>query len=391
MQLGHFFYLCRMSRLARLFQVKHFLLLNALFWGGLGAVALAQHYAHTVSLGRTFAWEETIRHPGATYLTFWMLSFLVFDIYLATRRRRARQLPVFWIIHGLAALGFGIGHKTVSYGVGLLLERLWLPEETKTWQELALLWQQTLPDVLFGALMYFVILFILLTLDHRQRFRDEHMRALELQNQLTQSQLQTLKTQLQPHFLFNALNTIAMMVRRKKSDEAVAMIASLGEMLRRHLDRKQPWVTLQQELHLVDQYVSIEQARYQDRLRVTQCIAPDALSVRVPNLILQPLVENAFKHGIAHCLGEAHLKINARQEGQRLVLEVFNSGQPLPGGWNLHRHQGIGLGNTVNRLMRLYRGDFRFQISEQGGGVLVRVVLPVEVVMADRSLVSGWP
>ena len=380
-----------MSRLARLFQVKHFLLLNALFWGGLATVALAQHYAHTVSLGRTFAWEETIRHPGATYLTFWILSFFVFDIYLATRRRRARQPPVFWIIHGLAALAFGIGHKTVSYGVGLLLERLWLAQETKTWQELTLLWQQTFPDVLFGALMYFVILFILLMLDHRQRFRDEHVRTLELQNQLTQSQLQALKAQLQPHFLFNALNTIAMMVRRKKSDEAVAMIASLGQMLRSHLDRKQPWVTLQQELHLVDQYVSIEQARYQDRLRVTQCIALDVLSVRVPNLILQPLVENAFKHGIAHCLGEAHLKISARQEGQRLVLEVFNSGQPLPDGWNLHRHQGIGLGNTVNRLMRLYQGDFRFQISEQEGGVLVRVVLPVEVVMADRSLVSGWP
>ncbi len=183
---------------------------------------------------------------------------------------------------------------------------------------------------------------------------------------------------MQPHFLFNALNTIAMMVRGNRSNEAVTMIASLGQMLRSHLDRKQPWVTLQQELHLVDQYVSIEKARYQDRLRVTQCIAPDVLSVRVPNLILQPLVENAFKHGIAHCLGVAHLRISARQEGRRLVLEVFNSGQPLPEDWNLQKHQGIGLGNTVNRLMRLYQGDFRFQMREQADGLLVRMELPLD-------------
>ncbi|MGB3780460.1 MAG: histidine kinase [Tunicatimonas sp.] len=374
-----------MSRLARLFQVRRFLPLNALFWSALAAVALAQHYARTVSPDHLFDWEDTIRHPVATYLTFWILSFLVFDIYLLTRRRHARQPLVFWMIHSLAALGFGILHKTLSYGVGLLLERLWLPHETKTWQELIPLWQQTFPDVLYGVLMYFVVLFVLLMLDHRQRFRDEHVRALELQNQLAQSQLLALKSQLQPHFLFNALNTIAMMVRGNRSNEAVTMIASLGQMLRSHLDRKQPWVTLQQELHLVDQYVSIEKARYQERLRVTQCIAPDVLSVRVPNLILQPLVENAFKHGIAHCLGVAHLRISARQEGRRLVLEVFNSGQPLPEDWNLQKHQGIGVGNTVNRLMRLYQGDFRFQMREQAGGLLVRVELPLEGYYASSS------
>ena len=84
-----------MSRLARLFQVKHFLLLNALFWSGLAAVALAQHYARTVGLDQPFGWQETIRYPVATYLTFWMLSFFVFDLYLLTRRLPVRQPPVF--------------------------------------------------------------------------------------------------------------------------------------------------------------------------------------------------------------------------------------------------------------------------------------------------------
>ena len=370
-----------MSRLARIFQIRHFLLFNALFWSVLGGVALAQYYSGMITQGQSFGWSHVIRHPGATYLSFWILSFLVFDGYLLTRRghRKAWQRPWFWVVHGLAGVVFGVLHKTLSYVVGLLLERLFLVQETRTWRELIRLWQQTFPDILYGILIYFLIVFILLALDYRQRFRDEHMLALELQHQLAQSQLQTMKMQLQPHFLFNALNTIAMMVRRKKSSEAIGMIANLSEMLRNSLNRKrQPLVPLHEELHLIEQYLAIEKVRYQDRLRVTQRIQPASLPLLVPNLILQPVVENAFKHGIAKSLHHARLEISTRIEDQQLVLEVFNTGHALPDGWNLHDHQGIGLGNTVSRLMRLYRGNFRFQITEQEDGVLVRMVLPVE-------------
>lgn len=233
---------------------------------------------------------------------------------------------------------------------------------------------------------HFLLLFILIALDYRQRFREEHGRALELQNQLAQAQLQAMKTQLQPHFLFNALNTVAMMVRRKKSTEAIGVIANLSEMLRNNLQQNpRQWITLAEELNLVNQYLAIEKARYSERLWVEQRIAPDTLPLRVPNLILQPVVENAFKHGIAHCLSPARLEISAHREKRRLVIEVFNTGPALPAGWNLHGHRGIGLGNTVNRLMYLYQGNFRFQISEQDGGVLVRVVLPVEEGVAKPS------
>ena len=371
-----------MSRLARIFQVKHFLHFNALFWGGLAVVALTQHYTYTVSLGQTFAWSSVIRHPGATYLTFWILSFLVFDLYLATRTgSRLWRWPWFWGVHAVSGILFGMLHKTLSYVIGLLLERLFLVQETKTWQELIVLWQQTFPDVLHGALMYYLIIGILLALDYRQRFRDEHVLALELQNRLAQSQLQAMKMQLQPHFLFNALNTIAMMIRRKKPAQAIEMIASLSEMLRNSLSQKRKqFIPLQEELHLIDQYLAIEKARFQDRLQVTRRIQPASLALLVPNLILQPVVENAFKHGIAKSLHHARLEINTWVEGQQLVLEVFNTGHALPDGWNLHSHQGIGLGNTVSRLMRVYRGNFRFQITEQEDGVLVRMVLPVEQV-----------
>ena len=370
-----------MSRLARIFQIKHFLPFNLLGWSLLGGVALGQYYSFAISVGQPFAWSQVIRHPGATYLTFWILSFLVFDFYLLTRRsyRKDWRRPWFWLVHGLASLVFGVLHKTMSYVIGLLLERLLLLQETKTWRELVVLWWQTYPDILYGMLIYFLLLFILLALDYRQRFHDEQLLAGELQHQLAQSQWQAMKVQLQPHFLFNALNTIAMMVRRKKSREAVEMIASLSEMLRNSLSRKrQSLVPLREELRLIDQYLAIEKVRYQDRLQVTQRIQPASLPRLVPTLILQPVVENAFKHGIAKSLHHARLEIETRIEDQRLILEVFNTGHALPDGWNLHDHQGIGLGNTVSRLMQLYQGNFRFQIAEQEDGVLVRMVLPAE-------------
>ena len=129
---------------------------------------------------------------------------------------------------------------------------------------------------------------------------------------------------MQPHFLFNALNTISMMVCREKPTEAIEMVANLSELLRSNLQRKQQqWITLKEELKLVGQYLTIEEARYPNRLHITQRIAPDTLPLRVPNLILQPVVENAFKHGIAQSLSPARLDISTHLEKQRLIIEVF--------------------------------------------------------------------
>nr|WKN37477.1 histidine kinase [Tunicatimonas sp. TK19036] len=365
-----------MSRLARIFQVKHFLLYNALFWCILGGVSLVQSYTYAIEAGISFDIQAIIRHPISTYLSFWILSFIVFDLFLATRTLKRFW---FWGVHMGVSLLFGVTHKTLSYVNGLLLERLFLPQETKTWRELIVLWQQTWPDIIYGAMLYFLILFVLFALDYWHRFRDEQVISLELQNRLVESQLSNMKMQMQPHFLFNALNTIAMMVRKNSTTEAITMISSLSEMLRNSLSRKrQQFITLEDELRLIDQYLNIEKVRYQDRLTVEQNIQPEVLSLRVPNLILQPIVENAFKHGISQSMQQARLSILAQVENGKLVMEVFNTGNQLPDGWHLTRHQGIGLGNTISRLMQLYRGNFKFQINEKEDGVAVRMVLPID-------------
>ncbi|MEM9673616.1 MAG: sensor histidine kinase [Cyclobacteriaceae bacterium] len=373
-----------MAQLARVFKVKHFLVYNALLWIVLAGISLLQYYSFGISLDNQFDPTSIIRQPLATYLTYWILSFLVFDLFLATRHYPRRW---FWLLHFSISLIFGLVHKTLSYVNGLLLERLFLPRETLTWRELIDLWQLTWIDFLVGSSVYLMMLLVLFALDFWQRYQDEQLLSLELQNRLVEAQLSNMKMQMQPHFLFNALNTIAMMVRKNSNQEAVAMISSLSGMLRNSLSRKrQSLVPLQDELQLINQYLTIEKARYQDRLTIHQNIQPETLTVLVPNLILQPIVENAFKHGISQSIEQAQLDITAQMDNGKLVMEVFNSGNQLPEGWHLTRNRGIGLGNTISRLMQLYQGNFRFQINEKENGVLVRIVLPTDDKISQKTL-----
>ncbi|WKN43083.1 sensor histidine kinase [Tunicatimonas pelagia] len=363
-----------MSRLSRIFQIKYFLLYNAGVWLIVGLISLLWYYSLASDWNTAYNLRSSIRHPLATVLSFWILSFVVFDLFLATRHYPKRWFGVF---HFGISLVFGATHKALSYLSGLLLERLFLPQESKTWQELIALWEQTWFDIFVGVTVYWIILLVLLALENRHRYHSERLISRELQNQLSEGQLDQMKLQMQPHFLFNALNTIAMMVRKNDQPAAITMLSSLSEMLRNSLSQnRQAFVPLKDELQLIDQYLTIEKSRYQDRLTVEQTIEDEALAVKVPNLILQPIVENAFKHGISQSLQAARLTISAQLEPDQLVMEVFNTGNQLPDDWNFVSHQGIGLGNTVNRLMQLYQGNFKFQITEREDGVLVRIVLP---------------
>ncbi|MGB3585516.1 MAG: histidine kinase [Tunicatimonas sp.] len=363
-----------MSRLARIFQIKHFLLYNAGVWLMGGTVSLLWYYSLASDWGVAYDLQSSIRHPLATVLSFWILSFVVFDVFLATRHFCK---PWFNVFHLGVSLAFGVTHKVLSYVSGLLLERLFLPQESKTWQELIALWEHTWYDIFLGSTVYWIILIVLLALENRHRYRNERLTSLDLRNRLSEGQLNQMKLQMQPHFLFNALNTIAMMVRKNNQRAAIDMLSSLSEMLRNSLSRnRQSLIPLKDELQLIDQYLTIEKSRYQDRLTVEQTIQDETLTVKVPNLILQPIVENAFKHGISQSLQAARLTISTQLERDKLVLEVFNTGNQLPEDWSFTRNQGIGLGNTVNRLMQFYQGNFKFQITEREDGVLVRIVLP---------------
>jgi hypothetical protein len=209
-----------------------------------------------------------------------------------------------------------------------------------------------------------------------QKYRNEELRASQLETRLIETELKALRQQMHPHFLFNTMNTIAVLVREGKNDEAVTLVARLSTLLRMSLDNTGvSEVTLRQEMDFLGRYLEIQQARFSDRLQVRIAISPEAMAARIPNLLLQPLVENAILHGIAPRPGPGHVDVLGRVEGGNLHLEVRDDGLGFDG--TQRAKEGIGLANTRERLTKIYgaRGQLLLR-SEPGHGVSVQIILP---------------
>lgn len=204
-------------------------------------------------------------------------------------------------------------------------------------------------------------------------------RAARLELHLAQARLHALRMELNPHFLFNALNAVAGLVRRREPDKAIETLTRLGDLLRATLDGEMPSeVPLADELELLGRFLDIEQVRFGDRLRVAWDVEPGTRSGLVPPLILQPLVENALRHGIAQRPGPGLLCIAAKRDGDRLELTVRDSGRGLATANGRGLREGIGLSNTRARLEQLYgRHEVAMELADvAAGGAQARVVLP---------------
>jgi len=226
--------------------------------------------------------------------------------------------------------------------------------------------------------LYWLILGLSYASHYYRESRERELRASQLEARLSQARLQALEMQLHPHFLFNALHTIAVLVRTHKNAQAVRVVTGLGELLRRALDSAGAHlVPLKQELEFVERYLEIEQIRFGDRLKVEMRIEPDTRDARVPHLILQPLVENAIQHGIAPRAAGGRLRISARRRGGRLQLAVWDDGPGLPGGSARPLRGGVGLSTTKERLEQLYGDEHAFVVSNaEDGGVSAELEIP---------------
>jgi LytS/YehU family sensor histidine kinase len=234
------------------------------------------------------------------------------------------------------------------------------------------------PLIVNGFLMYWLVLIILLVLDFYKRYRDQYTFSVELESKLTKSQLQTLKMQLQPHFLFNAMNTISMMIRRKKDKEAIEMISGLSDMLRSSLAKEgKQMVPLSEEIELLKKYLKVEQVRFQDTLKIIFNMEESAMKELVPSLLLQPIVENAFKHGVSKSIGNCRIEIGSYIEQEKLNIKVYNTGPSLPENMDIDSCKGIGLKNTKSRLEQLYGAEYQLSITNQPEGTLVEIVIPL--------------
>jgi two-component system, LytTR family, sensor kinase len=205
-----------------------------------------------------------------------------------------------------------------------------------------------------------------------------YTRSAELESSLSRARLHALELQLQPHFLFNTLHAIASLVRTERNNEAVEMIAALSDLLRYTLDHEGSHeVPLDRELSVLNRYLEIQRRRFPDRLGVRLRIDDDARRAGVPPLLLQPLAENAIRHGVARSAAESILEIRATHEGDSLVIEMFNSGTLDPSAT-----RGIGLTNTAERLQQLYGTHQTFELHACEGGVVARVTVPWREVAA---------
>lgn len=225
-------------------------------------------------------------------------------------------------------------------------------------------------------LTYGAVLGAVYAFEYHDRFQERRLRASRLEAQLAHARLDALRMQLNPHFLFNALNTVAAQVRAGRAGVATSMLSGLGELLRYVLDSEPAAVVpLRQERAFLERYLQIERARFADRLQV-EIDLPEALEgACVPSLLLQPLAENAVRHGIAPREGPGRIEITARRSGERLVLTVRDDGVG-PGGASSGAN-GVGLANTRARLTELYGPRHRFTIGpREGGGTEVVVEIP---------------
>lgn len=235
-----------------------------------------------------------------------------------------------------------------------------------------------LTGIWYYLLVYFAIVAVIHTITYYERLRQHELSASRLEGQLAQANLQMLKMQLRPHFLFNTLNTVSALMHRDV-DAADRVITRLSDLLRMALEKdERHLVRLDAELDFLNRYLAIEQIRFRDRLEVDVDVAPACLGAQVPRLILQPLVENAIRHGIAMRSAAGWLHISARRHGSRLVLMVADDGPGLHPDRPLR--PGVGLANTQARLDQLYGSDFSFElIQPDEGGLQVLMEIPFEV------------
>jgi signal transduction histidine kinase len=287
-------------------------------------------------------------------------------------------LPV--VVHTTGALAYSLVHAAVMLGTRILLMHhdprasgWWLDERVEYLRQLD--WR---------LMTYLFLVGLAHALEYRRESERRALDAAHLETRLVEAQLKSLQRQLQPHFLFNTLNAISGLMR-SDVDAADRMMDRLGDLLRMALETAHAQeVSLKDELEMLQKYLDIEQVRFGSRLSVSMRIDPEVLDARVPNFFLQPLVENAVRHGIAPHPKPGRIAVGASRDGNRLVIRIADNGDGVASHYLTLLNQGVGLSNTRARLEHLYGSDHSLVFSNEGG-FCVTIAIPCVV---DRTAVE---
>jgi len=335
------------------------------FWTLIGLSFAFQFYISSAKAGLEVTWRQAVSYALGDWYVFAALSIPV--VWLARRfnfesgnRRRS------FAVHLPASLVFSLAYMVLRACLGRWQSEAsfadaFQPLLVKTWH--------------FNLLIYWVIVAVSFAFDYYRKYRERELRAVELEKRLAQAKLQALQMQLNPHFLFNSLHSISALMHQD-TEAADRMMARLSDLLRAALEGSDTQeVSLREELEFLDRYLEIEQIRFGGRLTVKMDAPPDTLDAQVPNLILQPLVENAIRHGIEPHAKPGCIELRVQRAAGVLTVEVSDNGAGLRE--DEPAAEGVGLSNTRARLRTLYGEAHGFELREApGGGLLVRMMIP---------------
>lgn len=342
-----------------------------IFWTLVGLAFASQVYLSSTLLGRSIRWSQAISYALADWYVWALVSWPI--LWLARRFPPERgSVSQTAAIHLAGAISCSLLYVVLRAIVGQI--HGWIIEEPASYGEIFRpLLVKTFP---FNLLVYGVILSVSHALDYYRKYHERTVHTLELENHLTEARLQALLRQLKPHFLFNTLNGIASLMH-SDVDAADRMLVRLSELLRLTMSQSgQSTTSLRTEIEFLQSYLEIERIRFRDRLTVMFDIQPESMDAAIPNLILQPLVENAIRHGIEPHPGPGKIAVHAITRDQRLIVTITDTGRGIPAA-GLSR-QGIGLSNTRERLRELYGSDHQFDLSNRPeGGLQVKLEIPL--------------
>lgn len=325
----------------------------------------------------TFA--EAFFHEGLLWYTW---ALLTPGILWGTRRFPIDRSPRLGSIGSHVALGLACG---LLQGLLILTARAVLGPPSYEGPQVFSPERVLFLSIVLGVIFYGVIAAIGFAIDYHAKLRDRERAAARLEALLVESRLGALRMQLQPHFLFNTLNTVAMLVRQGDAQTSVRVLARLAALIRQVLDEHAPQeVPLADELGFVTGYLDIERVRFGERLHVHIDADDEARATPVPHLLLQPLVENAIRHGIARRAGAARIDVSAYREDGVLHIDVRDDGPGISEDGSPDTACGIGLRNTRLRLHYLYGDAARLEVANApAGGAHVTALVPVREPPAD--------
>lgn len=347
----------------RMLKSRYFWLANSAFWVAVLGIFVHIQYGTVLGTAEELSWGRTWVLMSPWFLTWIPVTAVIFKV-VSHNARRDQHLAAKILSHAVWA--------------GLLLSFYWLFCSSIRIllrdDSLSDLWDVSTHIFTNSAQLdiaiYVGVLVIALSINFYHRAMQESMELRRVQNDLVQEQLKALRTQLNPHFLFNTLNTIASLVRLKREKDAVSALSELSMMLRKILENKEHTdIKVKDEISFIQSYLTIQKMRFADKLNTNISVEPDCMEIEIPNMLLQPLVENAVQHGSQMESNSNPVNLNITRSDNELMFVLTNK---ISRG-DKHDGFGIGLSTTRERLNRLYQ-KFRLELTPLNDGVFQTIL-----------------